>query len=260
MLIGEVENGLFCENKLSPVTLAKIGQIAEQKYFGKPSGLMDQTACAVGGFVAIDFKDNANPVIRPIPSETLAEQYSIFVIDTGSAHADLSSVYAGIPTEMGAVAKYFGKDVLREVDEEAFWNEIAKVRAQTGDRAVLRAIHYFEENRRAIDEAAALEANDLEKFLTVVRSSGHSSFMHLQNVIISGQKEHQDVAYALAIAEHVLDGQGAVRVHGGGFAGTILAFVPKDMADDFRTKVEAQLFPHSCRKMSISPIGCAQIF
>ena len=260
VLIGEVLNGLFCEGKHSPVTLAKIGQVAERVYFGKPSGLMDQTASAVGGFVAIDFKDNSAPVIRAVPSEELAKQFCIFVIDTGSAHADLSNVYAGIPTEMRKVAAFFGKEVLREVDAAEFWNSIGQVRKKTGDRAVLRAIHFFEENQRAIDEAAALEANDIPAFLQLVRSSGHSSFIHLQNVIISGQKEHQDVAYALAIANHALKGRGVVRVHGGGFAGTILAFVPVDMTESFKAEVEAQLFPGACVKMSIRPIGCAQVF
>ncbi len=260
VLIGEVLNGLFCENHHSPVTLAKIGQYAEQHYFGKPSGLMDQTASAVGGFVAIDFKDTTAPVIRPISTDELGKRYAIFVIDTGSAHADLSNVYAGIPIEMRKVAAYFGKEVLREVDEEQFRAEIGKVRKQTGDRAVLRAIHFFEENQRAIDEAAALERGDIGCFLKIVKESGFSSFIHLQNVIISGQTEHQDVAYSLAVAEYALKGKGAYRVHGGGFAGTIMAFVPVEDVDAFKQEVEAQLFPGACTLMSIRPIGCAQVF
>ncbi len=259
VLIGAVLNGLFCENRHAPVTLAKIGQYAEQHYFGKPSGLMDQTASAVGGFVAIDFKDTASPVIRAISPEKLAQQYSIFVIDTGSAHADLSSVYAGIPIEMRKVAAFFGKEVLRETDEQEFWNAIGQVRKQTGDRAVLRAIHFFEENQRAVDQAAALEAGDLDGFLKLIKASANSSFIHLQNVIISGQTEHQDVAYALAIAERALNGSGAVRIHGGGFAGTILAFVPVNDTERFRMEVESQLFPGACTQMSIRPVGCAQI-
>ena len=191
VLFGEVLNGLFCGNQHSPVTLAKIGQYAEQHYFGKPSGLMDQTASAVGGFVAIDFKDTTAPVIRPISTEELGKRYVIYVIDTGSAHADLSNVYAGIPIEMRKVAACFGKEVLREVDENEFRATIGQVRKQTGDRAVLRAIHFFEENQRAIDEANALENNDIDGFLKIVKESGFSSFIHLQNVIISGQTEHQ---------------------------------------------------------------------
>ncbi len=260
VLIGAVLNGLFCGNELSPVTLAGIGQFAEQHYFGKPSGLMDQTASAVGGFVAIDFKDTSAPVIRAISPEALSRQYSIFVIDSGSAHADLSNVYAGIPVEMRKTAAWFGKEVLREVDEREFWANLAGVRKQTGDRAVLRAIHFFEENRRAVDQAAALEAGDLDGFLSLIKSSALSSFTHLQNVIISGQTEHQDVAYALAAAEHALNGRGAVRVHGGGFAGTILAFVPIDAVKSFREEVEACLFPGACMRMSIRPVGCAQVF
>ena len=260
VLYGEVLNGLFCAGQHSPVTLAKIGQYAEQHYFGKPSGLMDQTASAVGGFVAIDFKDTTAPVIRPISTEDLARQYSIFVIDTGSAHADLSNVYAGIPIEMRKVAAFFGREVLREVDETEFWAEIGKVRKQTGDRAVLRAVHFFEENKRAVDEAEALERSDIDEFLRIVKESGLSSYMHLQNVIISGQTEHQDVAYALSIAEHALKGKGAFRVHGGGFAGTILAIVPINMIESFKQEVEAQLFPGACTLMSIRPIGCAQVF
>lgn len=260
VLFGEVLNGLFCGNQHSPVTLAKIGQYAEQHYFGKPSGLMDQTASAVGGFVAIDFKDTTAPVIRPISTEELGKRYVIYVIDTGSAHADLSNVYAGIPIEMRKVAACFGKEVLREVDENEFRAAIGQVRKQTGDRAVLRAIHFFEENQRAIDEANALENNDIDGFLKIVKESGFSSFTHLQNVIISGQTEHQDVAYALAIAEHALKGKGAFRVHGGGFAGTILAIVPVDEINSFKKEVEAQLFPGACTLMSIRPIGCAQVF
>ena len=259
-MYGEVLNGLFCAGQHSPVKLAKIGQYAEQHYFGKPSGLMDQTASAVGGFVAIDFKDTTAPVIRPISTEDLARQYSIFVIDTGSAHADLSNVYAGIPIEMRKVAAFFGREVLREVDETEFWAEIGKVRKQTGDRAVLRAVHFFEENKRAVDEAEALERSDIDEFLRIVKESGLSSYMHLQNVIISGQTEHQDVAYALSIAEHALNGKGAFRVHGGGFAGTILAIVPVNMIESFKQEVEAQLFPGACTLMSIRPIGCAQVF
>ena len=260
VLFGSVINGLFCDNRLSPVTLAKIGQYAEQHYFGKPSGLMDQTASAVGGFVAIDFKDTAAPVIRGISPEKLAQQYSIFVIDTGSAHDDLSSVYAGIPIEMKKVAAFFGKEVLREVDERDFWNAIADVRKETGDRAVLRAIHFFEENQRAVDQAAALEAGDLESFFRLVKASANSSFIHLQNVIISGQTVHQDVAYALAVAEQALKGRGAVRVHGGGFAGTILAFVPREEIENFKQEVEEHLFPGACTQMAVRPIGCTQIF
>ena len=260
VLYGEVLNGLFCDGQHSPVTLAKIGQYAEQHYFGKPSGLMDQTASAVGGFVAIDFKDTAAPVIRPISTEELGRQYVIFVIDTGSAHADLSNVYAGIPIEMRKVAAYFGKEVLREVDEEAFWAAIGKVRKQTGDRAVLRAIHFFEENQRAVDEASALEQGKIDEFLRIAKESGFSSFIHLQNVIISGQKEHQDVAFALAVAEKALKGRGAFRVHGGGFAGTILAIVPVENSESFKQEVEAQLFPGACTLMSIRPVGCAQVF
>ena len=260
VLYGEVLNGLFCGNQHSPVTLAKIGQYAEQHYFGKPSGLMDQTASAVGGFVAIDFKDTTAPVIRPISTEELGKHYVIFVIDTGSAHADLSNVYAGIPIEMRKVAAYFGKDVLREVDEKVFWSSIGKVRKQTGDRAVLRAIHFFEENQRAIDEASALEHGKIDEFLRIAKESGFSSFIHLQNVIISGQTEHQDVAFALAVAERALKGRGAYRVHGGGFAGTILAIVPVEESESFKQEVEAQLFPGACTLMSIRPIGCAQVF
>lgn len=259
VLIGTVLNGLFCNNQLPPVTLAKIGQYAEQHYFGKPSGLMDQTASAVGGFVAIDFKDTSSPVIRAISPQQLAGDYSIFVIDTGSAHADLSNVYAGIPIEMRKVAAFFGKEVLRDVDEKDFWNAIGEVRKTAGDRAVLRAIHFFEENQRAVEQASALESGDLYSFFTLIKASANSSFIHLQNVIISGQRDHQEVAFALAVAERALKGRGAVRVHGGGFAGTILAFVPKNDVESFKREVESALFAGACTLMSIRPVGCAQI-
>ena len=260
VLYGEVLNGLFCDDKLTPVTIAKIGQYAEQNYFGKPSGLMDQMASAVGGFVAIDFKDPANPIIRPIPTEELRRDYAIFVIDSGSAHADLSSVYAEIPNEMRSVAAFFGKEVLRDVDVNEFREHMGEVRKKTGDRAVLRAIHYFEENERAIEEANLLQRYDINQFLRTVTESGLSSTILLQNVIISGHTDHQEVAFALCAARYELHGRGAYRVHGGGFAGTILAFVPADMVDEFRTRMEKQLFPGACTRMAIRPVGCAQVF
>lgn len=260
VLMGEIVNGLFAGGSYSPVTIALYGQQTERNYFGKPSGCMDQMASAVGGFVAIDFKDNKNPLIEAVSPKALGAQYKLFVVDSGSAHDDLTAEYAGIPAENKLVSDFFGKEVLREVDPNQFWANISEIRAKTGDRAVLRAIHFFEDNQRAQDEAAALKKEDIDGFLKLIRESGLSSFTHLQNVIISGHKEHQEVAYALAVCEHALNGEGAVRVHGGGFAGTVLAFVPTAKAEAFEAEVERCLFKGACRKLSIRPVGCAQVF
>lgn len=260
VLMGEIVNGLFAGGSYSPVTIALYGQQTERNYFGKPSGCMDQMASAVGGFVAIDFKDNKHPLIEAVSSKELGAQYKLFVVDSGSAHDDLTAEYAGIPAENKLVSGFFGKEVLREVDPNQFWTNIREIRAKTGDRAVLRAIHFFEDNQRAQDEATALKKGDIAGFLKLIRESGLSSFTHLQNVIISGHKEHQEVAYALAVCDHALNGEGAVRVHGGGFAGTVLAFVPIAKAEAFEAEVERCLFKGACCKLSIRPAGCAQVF
>lgn len=259
VLVGTVINALYCENKLTPVEIAQIGQYAENVYFGKMSGLMDQTASSVGGVVAIDFRDNANPIVRKLDFDFTKAGYALCIIDSGADHADLSDEYSAIPMEMRQVAAHFGKEVLREVALVDFLTDMAAVREKAGDRATLRAYHFLRDNQRAIDEAAALEAGDFDKFLSLVKESGYSSFMYLQNVYVSGSVEHQEVAYALAACEAALAGKGAYRVHGGGFAGTIQAFVPQEMLVGFVEQMEKAVGKGRCHVLSIRPAGGTEL-
>lgn len=259
VLVGTVINALYCENKLTPVEIAQIGQYAENVYFGKMSGLMDQTASSVGGVVAIDFRDNANPIVRKLDFDFTKAGYALCIIDSGADHADLSDEYSAIPMEMRQVAAHFGKEVLREVALADFLTDMAAVREKAGDRATLRAYHFLKDNQRAIDEAAALEAGDFDKFLSLVKESGYSSFMYLQNVYVSGSVQHQEVAYALAACEAALAGKGAYRVHGGGFAGTIQAFVPQEMLAGFVEQMENAVGKGRCHVLSIRPAGGTEL-
>ena len=254
VLVGTIFNHL-CGAGKTPVEIAQIGQYAENVYFGKPCGLMDQTASAVGNIIGIDFADPAAPVVTPIPFDFGSSGYSLCIIDTGASHADLTDEYAAITRELKAVCRFFGKEFLRDLPEEEFFAGIAAVRKEVGDRAVLRAIHVFEENKRVAAQTEALLRSDFAGFLAYVRESGMSSWRLLQNVVPAGHKEAQEVAYALAVAEKLLAGKGACRVHGGGFAGTIQAFVPNEILENFRSGMDAALFPGSCQVMSIRPSG-----
>lgn len=255
VLVGTAINHLYCDKQLTAVQVAQIGQYAENVYFGKMSGLMDQTASSVGGVVAIDFLDNQNPVVRKLDFDFAKAGYALCIIDSGADHADLSDEYSAIPMEMRQVAAHFGKEVLREVTLEEFLPQMAEVRKKTGDRAVLRAYHFLQDNQRAIAEAQALEKGDFTGFLQLVKESGYSSFMYLQNVYVSGSVAHQEVAYTLAVCEAALAGKGAYRVHGGGFAGTVQAFVPVDMLTDFVKTVECAVGKGSCHVLSIRAAG-----
>lgn len=254
VLIGTIFNHLLHAGKTA-VEIAQIGQYAENVYFGKPCGLMDQMASSVGNIIAIDFADPASPVVTPMAFDFAKSGYSLCVIDSGAGHEDLTDEYAAITRELKAVCAVFGKEYLRDVAEEEFYDRIAEVRAACGDRAVLRAVHVFAENKRVAAQRKALEENDFEAFLQYVKESGISSWRYLQNVVPAGWKEHQEVAFALALAEKLLGGRGACRVHGGGFAGTIQAFVPNDMLDGFCTAVEKALGTGSCHVMSIRKEG-----
>ncbi len=259
VLIGVIINHLFCGGGLDAPTIARMAQRAENVYFGKPSGLMDQMASSVGSAVSIDFKDPANSVIRPVKVDLEAEGYALCIIDSGASHADLTAEYAAIPQEMKAVAAYFGKEVLREVSEEEVTAGLPALRKAVGDRAVLRALHFYADDRRAVEEAAALERGDFDAFLKLVEESGISSWTMLQNIAPAGAVQEQAVAVALAVAKKALAGRGACRVHGGGFAGTIQAFVPLDMLENFRSQVEAALGENRCHVLSIRPVGGAVI-
>ena len=255
VLIGTMINHLFFDGKATAPEVAIIGQYAENVFFGKPCGLMDQTASAVCGLVTIDFADAAKPDIRSVNFDFSACGHALCIIDTRASHADLTDEYAAIPQEMKAVAGYFGKEVLTEVAESDFYAALPTLRQQFGDRAVLRGVHEFQENRRVIQQVAALEKGDFAGFLGLVKESGLSSWLYLQNVIPAGYIAHQDVAVALALCEKFLEGRGAYRVHGGGFAGTVQAFVPMDQLEAFRVGIDAALGQGACHILSIRPQG-----
>lgn len=259
MLLGTVMNGLFCQGTLSPVALARIGQYAENVYFGKMSGLMDQTASAVGGMVAIDFLDNTAPRVEKLFVNLGQSGYALCIIDSGADHADLSPQYSAIPQEMKAVAEMLGGKVLRETTYEAFQAQLPEIRKQVGDRAVLRALHFYRENQRAQEEAKAILAGDFQKFLSLVRASGASSLAYLQNVTVEGRVQHQEVLYALAACDMLLEGEGAFRVHGGGFAGTVQAFVPFHKVDGFKKEIERWVGAGCCHILSIREAGGVEL-
>jgi len=255
VLIGTIINHLFFDGKVSQPEIAQIGQYAENVFFGKPCGLMDQTASAVGNLVTIDFFDKDHPVIRPVEVDFAACGHALCIIDSGADHADLTDEYAAIPGEIKKIAAYFGKEVLTQIEEAEFYAAIPELRKTCGDRAVLRAVHFYQDNARVPQQVAALESGDFDRFLQLIRESGHSSYMYLQNVIPAGYKTHQDVAVALALCEHYLKGRGAYRVHGGGFAGTVQAFVPFDLLEEFRTGMDAALGEGACHVLSIRAHG-----
>ena len=251
VLIGRILNGLFADNAVSAIEIAQIGQYAENVYYGKPSGLMDQMASSVGGLVFIDFHDPKTPIVEKVDYDFAHSGYTLCTIDSGADHADLTDEYAAMPIEMKKVAHFFGKEVLREVDEQEFYAKIAEIRKETGDRAVLRGIHFFNENRRVQMQVRALHNDNFDAFLNYVNESGRASWMLLQNVIPCGYAEHQDMAITLALCTKLLQGRGAVRIHGGGFAGTALAFVPNDSFEQFKAGVEAVLGEGHCHLLQI---------
>ena len=250
VLLGRVFSGLCCGGSVSPEDIARMGQTAERDYFGKPCGLMDQMASSVGGLVYMDFADPVHPAMERIDCDLGASGYGLFIVDSGADHADLTADYAAIPAELERVCRVFGAEVLRQVDETEFYRRLPAVRAAAGDRAVLRAIHVFDENRRAAAEAEALRKRDFPAFLALVNASGASSWQYLQNVT-SGDPRQQALAVTLAVCRRALGGQGAVRVHGGGFAGTALAFVPDGRREMFLRTVEQTLGTDKCRLLSV---------
>lgn len=255
VLIGTIINHLFFDGRVSQPEIAQIGQYAENVFFGKPCGLMDQTASAVGGLVTIDFADKEHPDIRPVHFDFSTTGHALCIIDSRADHADLTDEYAAVPGEMKAVCEYFGKDVVTEIPEEDFYAAIPALREKCGDRAVMRVIHEYNENRRVPQQVACLESNDFEGFLRLTKESGHSSWMYLQNVVPTGYVKQQAMAVALGLCEHYLQGRGAYRVHGGGFAGTVQAFVPFDLLDSFRAGIDAALGEGACHVLSIRPQG-----
>ncbi len=259
VLLGTVINGLFFGGKASPIQVAQIGQQAENTFFGKPCGLMDQMASAVGGLVAMDFAKPEAPTVEKIDFSFASARHALCILDSQASHADLTAEYAAIPAEMGSVAAYFGKSVLREVPQEDFEAALPALRRRCGDRAVLRAIHFYRENRLVAREAEALAQGDFDAFLALVRESGESSFMYLQNVIPTGATRHQEMALSLALCHRLLEDRGAFRVHGGGFAGTVQAFVPEDLLPGFRREADRVLGSGACHVLSIREAGGVEV-
>ena len=255
VLIGTIMNELFFEKKLTPVEIAQIGQWAENVYFGKPCGLMDQTASSVGGMVFIDFRDPKNPIVEKLDFDFEKAGHALCIIDCGADHANLTDEYAAIPGELKQLCALFNKEVLRDIPEEEFFGKLPSVRHKVSDRAILRAIHFYQENKRVQKQAKALKENDFVAFLQLVKESGRSSWMYLQNITPAGSTEHQDMALALAMCDTLLAGRGAFRVHGGGFAGTVQAFVPTDMLDGFKQGIEAVFGKDSCHVLSVRNAG-----
>jgi galactokinase len=259
VLIGAVISHLFNDGKLDPIQNAIIGQYSENNFFGKPCGLMDQTACSVGGLVTIDFKDPANPIVKKVNFDFIATGYSLIITDTGGNHADLNDEYASLPTEMKSVAAQLGAKVLREVSLDTIVANIPTLREKTGDRAILRAIHFEGDNQRVVEQVEALEKNDFNSFLDMVIASGQSSYMYNQNIYPVSNVKEQGISLALALSELVLKGKGAWRVHGGGFAGTIQAFVPKDLQEKYISTLENVFGKGSCHNLFIRPQGSIKV-
>ena len=259
-MIGNILNHIYNDGNVDNVEIAKLAQYSENQFFGKPCGLMDQMACGVGGIIAIDFADPTAPIIEKVNFDITAAGYNLCIVNTGGNHADLTDDYASVPAEMKAVAAAFGKKVLREVDENELIAKIPSLRETLGDRAIMRALHFFAENRRVALQKQALTAGDLDKFFENVIASGRSSFCYLQNVYTSKNLTEQGLSLALCLAERVLgDKKAAWRVHGGGFAGTIQAFVPTADVETFRTTMDAAFGEGRCMVLRIRPVGAVKI-
>jgi galactokinase len=257
VLIGSIFNALYNDNKISSEELAIIGQYAENNYFGKPCGLMDQVACAMGGIVTIDFKDPSQPIIEKVDFDFDAQKFKLLVVDTGGSHADLTSDYAAVPTEMKSVAEALGARVCRELTMEQFIPAIAKLRSEVGDRSVLRAFHFLQENERVVSQVSALKSNDFTGFLELIKESGNSSFRWLQNIYSPQNPGEQGVSLALALSEKYISDvkEGACRVHGGGFAGTIQVFLPSALISEYIEMMESVYGEGSVTVLKIRPIG-----
>ena len=255
VLVGNILSGVYNEGKASPILLAQIGQYAENEYFGKPCGLMDQMASSVGGLINIDFEDPKHPKVKQVKVDFEEYGHSLCIVDTKGSHADLTDDYAAIPQEMKQVANFFEEDVLRKVDKNEFYLNLPKIREILGDRAVLRAIHLFEENKRVDEQVQALEQHDFETFKKLIKASGDSSFKYLQNVYSSHEINNQSVSIGLAISDTILQEKGVSRVHGGGFAGTIQAFVPNDIVDIYKKDIEHVFGEGSCHVLKVRKYG-----
>lgn len=260
VLLGNVISHLFNNGEIDAVTIAKAAQYSENIFFGKPSGLLDQMASSVGTFVTIDFKSTQNPVIKKIDFDFSNSGYSLCIVDTHGNHSDLTDDYAAVRGEMEAVAKAMGKDVLREIDAADYFKAIPQLAKKVNDRALLRATHFFNENVRVEQAIDALEKNDFDAFKSVIIESGFSSFLYNQNVFTSKNPTEQKLSLALCLSQQLLEGKGAWRVHGGGFAGTIQAFVPNDMLEEYKKVMDDVFGEGSCYVLIIRPVGGTRVF
>lgn len=259
VVVGAILNGEYNDNRFTPVEIAQISQYAENVFFGKPSGLMDQTASSVGSAITIDFADPQAPVVKGVAFDLAAHNFALCITDTKGSHADLTGDYAAIRSEMEQVAAFFGKKVLREVDEKLFYTKIADVRKETGDRAVLRAMHFFADCTRAKELCAAVEEDRFEDFLRLIIDGGHSSFEYNQNAYSIQHPAQQGVALGVALSQRILNGKGAWRLQGGGFAGTIQAFVPMALLEEYRALVESVFGEGACYVLSVRNYGAIRV-
>lgn len=259
MMIAAVLNHLYNQGSVTPILAAQIGQYAENNYFGKPCGLMDQTTCAVGGFVTIDFQDSAHPIVHKVDFDFAATGYSLAIIGAGGSHADLTDEYAAITREMKSVAAFLGGNLLREFSARQVLSAIPEMRGQVSDRAILRALHFYADNDRVVAQVDALERGDFKAFLHLVIESGDSSWKLNQNIYSIQNPHEQGLAIALAVSESILRGAGAWRVHGGGFAGTIQAFVPHDLVSAYMSQMGAIFGPEHCYLVSTRAQGATPI-
>lgn len=250
-LIGTILSGLYNDMKVSSIEIAQIGQYAENIYFGKPCGLMDQMACSVGGMIFIDFKEKEHPEVRQVHTDFEKAGLSLCIVDTKGSHADLTPDYAAVPAEMNQVAQALGREHLREVPRETFFKELPKLWKETSGRAVLRAIHFYEEEERVLRGVKSLEESDYPGFLSVIKASGDSSAKYLQNIYSPKDVDSQNVTVALAVSESILGENGVCRVHGGGFAGTIQAFVKNEAVAAYKEQIEAIYGDDSCHVLKV---------
>jgi len=259
-MIGTIESHLYNDGNVGNVEISKLAQYAENVFFGKPCGLMDQVACAYGGIVAIDFKDTKDPIITSVNFDFTGAGYNLCIVNTGGNHADLTDDYASVPAEMKTIAAYFGKDVLREINEDDMIAAIPALREKFGDRAILRALHFFNENKRVEAQKNALLSGNINAFFENVKASGQSSFCYLQNVYTTKNTSEQGLSLALCLAEKILSGKSAAwRVHGGGFAGTIQAFVRSENVAEFKGLMDSCFGEGACMVLNIRPIGAARV-
>ena len=260
VMVGNILNYFYNDGKVENTEIAKMAQYSENVFFGKPCGLMDQMACAVGGFVYIDFEDTKNPVIEKIPFDLSGQGYALCIVNTGGNHADLNEDYASVPQEMKSVAGFFGKEYLRQLTKDEVLASVELLRIACGDRAILRAIHFFNENERVANQATSLRQGDIKGFFKLVKKSGRSSFMYLQNVFTTKNVREQGLSLALAITDSVLSGtDSAFRVHGGGFAGTIQAFVPFNLVEQYREAIDSAFGQGACHVLRIRPDGAIKV-